>query len=281
MRRHGLLVAAAIVLLVNAVVLVRVAVNRTGEPNAVVTLTERELPLAWSSRSAEDSGVALRFDHSRSFYLAHDDDEEDAGDGEVLDQARLAALGFDVRLPADPDEAIRVTYRELSRRAFAVLELEGPRWSAWRRRVEARVAALDAEVARGKETVDEAARIRQRAADELHSGSRLFIVDAGLDAAALRRQYPDRRAHLILPAQVHPRLVGFDWKHHACQPPACRLGGSISLLTREPNVPKQLQDPLRQLTAVPGAAPRYLVDLTVGRNHEPWITAIRPLAAKQ
>jgi Domain of unknown function (DUF4824) len=276
MRWYGLPLAAAIVLLVNTVILARVAHNRTGEPDAVVTLSERELPRAWQATSLEDSGVALRFDVSRPFLLTQEDEE--SADSSTVDAAKLASLGFDVRLPPDPDEYARGHVRQLPRRAFAVLEAGGAHWAAWMARIEGRLASLDAEVASGKQTVEEANRLRQSAAVELRSGSRLFFVDVGLDADALRRQYPDRRAQLILPALVRPHLVRTDWRR-PCRPPECRLGGTIELLTSGVNVPKPLQGALLEQAGRTGEVPRYLVDLTVGRGHEPWITGIRPLLA--
>ena len=276
MRRYGLALAGAIALLVNAVVLARVAWNRSGEPDAVVTLTERELTLASMPPSREDSGVALRFDSSRYDGQVLPDDHDD--DATVVDAGKLASLGFDVRVPEQTDEASRVSYRELPRRAFAVLESDGARWAGWKRRVEARLATLDGEVASGQSTVEEAKLIRESAESLLRSGSRLFIVDVGLDADALRRQHPDRRAHFILPALVRPRLTGHEWKK-PCRPPECRLVGSVSLLSSELDVARSLQGPLLERVGSAATPPRYQVDLSVGRSHQPWITAIRPLAA--
>src|SRR5207245_9835380 len=47
MRRAGLLSALALIVVTNAIVLAGVLSNRRGEPDAILTLTERELPLGW------------------------------------------------------------------------------------------------------------------------------------------------------------------------------------------------------------------------------------------
>ena len=61
MTRTGMLAAAGLVVAVNAFVLGRAAMNRAG-PDSSMTLTERELPLAYSFPATESSGVALHLD---------------------------------------------------------------------------------------------------------------------------------------------------------------------------------------------------------------------------
>ena len=59
MKKYGLIAAIALIVLTNVVVLAGVAYNRSGEPDATVTLTERELNLAgsWRLEDREDSGA--------------------------------------------------------------------------------------------------------------------------------------------------------------------------------------------------------------------------------
>jgi len=56
MKRIGLIAALALIVLTNVIVLATVRHNRSGEPDATVTLTERELRL-WSN-SKENSAVS-------------------------------------------------------------------------------------------------------------------------------------------------------------------------------------------------------------------------------
>ena len=56
MKRHGWWVALAVVLLANTVALVGAALNRAGEPEAMLELTERELPRV--QRQDDDSGTS-------------------------------------------------------------------------------------------------------------------------------------------------------------------------------------------------------------------------------
>lgn len=61
MRRPGYLLAAALVVVVNGIVLAGVAYNRTGVPTARMVLTARELPVASSyfPHNSEDTGLSL------------------------------------------------------------------------------------------------------------------------------------------------------------------------------------------------------------------------------
>ena len=56
MRYGSLLVAATLVLLANTLALIHAARNRAGQPEAEITLTDREL---YYHRNLDDSGVAL------------------------------------------------------------------------------------------------------------------------------------------------------------------------------------------------------------------------------
>lgn len=56
MKHLSLAAAAGLILLANCVVLIHVARNRSGQPEAEMTLTERELSY---HRDSDDSGVNL------------------------------------------------------------------------------------------------------------------------------------------------------------------------------------------------------------------------------
>jgi Domain of unknown function (DUF4824) len=115
---------------------------------------------------------------------------------------------------------------------------------------------------------------REAAARELRTGSRLFIVDVGGDAAALRERYPDRSTHLIAPAKVTPYQYR-DQSATRCGRPRC-LGGHVSLLIEQVSVPWRLQRLLPGAQRHEDAPPRYEVVLRSGPRHEPWIEEIRP-----
>jgi len=285
-RARLLAAAAALVVVVNAVVLAGVAWNRTGEPDARLTLTERELRLERDERREENSGVSLVL-VTNDLRTALDEPWRHPGEawrhpGEAwLDARTLAALGFDVRpLPEDDgDEPARRYGRQPERRGYVVLQLGGSAWAAWEARAAGTVAAVEREVAAGKATADQLARQREWLARERRTASRLFPVAAGPDAAALRQAWPDRASFLVLPAAFG---VSYAYRERARPAERYQVEGAFRLLTGELQVPRRLQGalPRQALRHVDDRehAPRFEVILATGRRLEPWIEAVRPLA---
>jgi hypothetical protein len=116
------LVPVLLVAIVDAVMLLSAAANRTGPPDAQVTLTSRQL--ATTPASARDSARELVWtgngvDARRGILFGR------------LDAGKAPALGFDARPAA----------RQLNRRVFAALEFDGAR-------LQIVDAALDAETLR-------------------------------------------------------------------------------------------------------------------------------------
>ncbi|QKT02784.1 DUF4824 family protein [Ectothiorhodospiraceae bacterium 2226] len=273
MKRAGLLWALGLLVLVNGAVLAGAAWNRAGAPDAELLLTERELPLAYNWRSGENSGVRLALTLAR-----------EAGSPRWLDEGKLRELGF------EPQRFVREAARyktPLPRRAYVVLEFDGPAWAALvEERVEA-LARMPALVEAGKQTAEQLRHAERELARVRVAGSRLVPVDAGKEPAALRERYPDRSRYAIVPAEIrmlsHPQ-------------------GYISrLLTRSIHVPAPFHPALQAATARPHAGdaasdagrkgadpwqvaaydyrspPRYAVSLRYGQRNEPWIEDIRVL----
>ncbi len=280
MKVRGSVVAAGLVVAVNAFVLARVAWNRRAV-EASLALTEREMPVAYVSLESESSGVALRLNvnhwvpPSGSRYTP--DPELDPL--RWLDAGKLGAVGFDVSVPSDDEEAAIFVRRQLSRDAYAVLEYAGPAWDAYRKRISERFGLTDPDLASAPPPPRDGSD-REIAGRELRFGSRLFVVDVGTDAAALRARYPDRNVSLIAPAKVAMYLDPHP-PSGPC-PGSCRVRGWVSLLIDEVTVPLRLQRALPAGSRPRAAfgsdqAPRYEVALRSGTRHEPWIEAIVPL----
>jgi hypothetical protein len=281
MKRGGLLYALALVLVVNGIVLAGVAYNRSGEPDTVVQLTERELPL--ETHNQENSAVSLRLTLQRQ----HDDL---SGPFPWLDRGKLEELGFDCRTPPNaPDAGARYS-RALPRRTWLVLEYEGAAWQAWLLQARQRLA----ELARRDGKPEKESRSRDFEAKRLWqaitTGSRLFAIDAGNDPALLRKRYPDRQRCIITPALVRIQLL-----HTPDQEPRrpVRLTGYVQqLLGDSIQVPRELRDALASLGAPRQEhyfngqaeklfAPRYRVTLSYGKRYEPWVTALHRLNTAQ
>ena len=256
-RRYTLIAGVALILSVNAVVLAGVAYNRSGDPTSTLQLSERELRHGRLS-SKENSGVALNL----VWRVRHGNDAPDA---DWLDQAKLAALGFDVA----SERAERKYKRWRSKEVLLVLELDGP---AYRQALaRAQQKADDEEKLRlanpgNKEFERRAKRAREAAENEARQASRLFVVDAGLDVEALRAQYPDPTRSLIVRGQVRPQRVSRDRKDS--------LSGHISALSvAQINVPLEFQPALKRAAAIDKAA-SFSAMVAFGKRLEPWLVAL-------
>lgn len=273
MKRRALFAALGLLIAVNAVVLLGVARNRSGEPDALLTLTERELPLSWSFRHKENTGVSLHLNvNSASEEL------------KWFDEAKLAELGFDTRHFRRSD-SWRV-YREQPRKAFVVLEYDGEAWQRHRQRQLQEIENLAVQVREGKLKPEEAENRKKEKLFRLSVASRLFSIDVGSDPGVLRRRYADRSRYLILPAQVRMMV---DWERgSAGKEGEERLHGLVQqVLVDELHVPRRLHG---GLLALPGksrihpaytpfdardpARVGYRVQVAVGRRLEPWTKGI-------
>lgn len=278
-RWHTLFAGAALIILSNAIALSGVAVNRSGEPESRSMLRERELVLPYGGdRQAENSGLALRLNWR---ILDADDEYPDYGYSTSgarpawLDATRMAALGFHITSGKVTPEAREHFVRQLPRQVLVVLEFEGP---AWRQAVErartstARHAAAAAANPGSQEFAKKAKASRDGLSLEETHASRLFAIDAGLDAKALRARYPDRSRHLMLRGTVRPTVRQHDEQY--------RLAGYLSeIIIDQVNVPfalRPLLEPLRDIgrPAPTERTPRYQVQIAIGQRLEPWIESL-------
>ena len=251
MRGHGLWWVAALVLATTLGAWGLAVANRSGEPEAVLDLTERELRLP--AREADNSSLALGlvFERRRHGPVTGSGQPEIEGPG-WFDCAKLQAIGFDCRTPVSPEQARR--YRaQLSRTTYAALEYEGDAWQAQMRDAREPDAALD---------------------------THLVAIDVDNDPAALRRRHPDRRRVAIVEALASLRYVA-----NPGQPPFV-MGRVIAVAPAAINVPREWRASLEAFQAeqAPGVwppplrEPRYRVTVKWGRRLEPWIAGVQPLA---
>lgn len=277
--RLTLVAALALVLATNGVVLLDVSANRSGEPDAVATMTERELPLPLPyGMTKEDSGLALsvrwraegaRAQFNQYAYVVNTSPE-------WLGRDKLAELGFDVEADATTEEGARRYNRMLPRRALLVLEYDG---DAYRRTLdlveqhlleEEALAAANPGKGEFARRVDEARHSLDR---ERTVNSRLFVIDAGTDHDALRGKYPDATRYLIMGGQVRVVVV---------RPGTTPTGMIDGLDVGSLHVPLSVRRPLDALrrgssSGVREGPPRYAATVTVGRRLEPWISDVRSL----
>lgn len=281
-RRRTLGLGVAIIVVTNAVALAGVWWNRQPPADSTPTLSERELGLPWRGpRLRENSGLALDL---RWRVIDRESAEVgssfpfNSGTPRWLDGGRMATLGF---APGDvaSDAGRRRYLKQLPREAVLVLELAGPSWEyalARTREDAGRHAAAAAANPGSKEFAGRARRAQDALTREEGSNSRLFVVDAGRDPEALRRQYPDRSRFLLLHGIVRPAVRDSD----NGQPLAAgRIGNFRGVRIHLPHAQHATLEPFASgPTVQPVAGSRYEVSLAIGRRLEPWIVAVRPLS---
>jgi hypothetical protein len=237
-----ILLPAAVALLVVVAFIALAGWNRSGQPLVRLTLTERELQLVGMPRADadDDRGIELRIEHARR------DDPLDARNWLTEERLRAIGLGLDV-MPSAP-QAEDTYSRALPRIAWVAFEYDGNAWREVERRLELTTPAA-------------------RPANQLLAPSRLVPIDAAPDAESLAARYPT--GHLILRASIQLSYV-----------PPVRKGPLVYGWIREltpayVHVPREFR---AVLTTLPpsGEAPRYEVDITVGRLGIPFVTAVRP-----
>ena len=215
--RSSILIAGVgLILLTNAIALGGVAYNRSGEPESILRLTERELerPYDWGA-NRENSGLALTLrwrtlvesaDPAVNMYTGYAGAD---GSPKWLDEAKLIALGFDARSRSHSDRDWS-TDRILPREALLVLESNGPTYLRALERARqhaAREDTLSAANPNNEQMVRRAKSAKERLDGEENESSRLFVVDAGLDLAQLRSTYPDRSRYAIVRGEVRSRWI--------------------------------------------------------------------------
>jgi hypothetical protein len=233
MNNRGGLAAGLALVVANGVILLNVARNRAGNPDAVIRLTERELRSYVTQAEGAEEMLELRLTW-----------EPAAGPGTAttwFDRGRLEALGV-TGLPLADDTTWTPHCCQTLRPAYAVLELAGPAW-------ERRAAAAEARA------------------------TRLMAVDIGPDPWALRQRYPDRSIYLILPATYEADIVPPTRDTAgSILAPTVVTGRIAQLLPGTVHVPRPLRDSLLSLGAAKDDSTRkFAVNFKVGNRWEGWV----------
>jgi hypothetical protein len=266
MKNKLLLGALALIATINAIVLAGVASNRAGAPDAVLALTERELPQSWrSGRAHENTGIALELQYA---YDAYD----------WFDQSKLHAVGFDAdAFQAATARAYGNRKEPLPRKAYAVLEYEGPAWAARLRKKEAEIAGISAGLGAGEYTRQDLERAQRSLEEMRETESRLVPIDVGLDPAALRARYPDASRYLITAAEVRMHIGYSDPKRRG---EGHAQGNITRLLTSPIHLPRRFHATLVQATRRQPAIlqpPRYTATVRYGTRFEPWVVDLQAI----
>ena len=284
MKARALIGTAAVLLaLTNVAVLGGAAYNRLGTPESTLLLSERELGPQWSwgLQTEENSELLLQLLFRTERIPAGEGPD---GEGPLyplatraapwLDRAKLKQLGFDVEAQPGSEEGAARYRRMQGRDLVLVLELEGPahaRALAAARDHAAKLAAAAAANAADGELENRAQLAQDRLRREEQEDSRLFVVDAGHDAAALRQQYPDRTRYALVRGRVVPVVVG--------EAASAKLYGMVTeVFCDSINVARQFRSaipfgPGDNVMVLPAKRSPFQVSMAFGKRLEPWIVA--------
>ena len=273
MRRFGICLALALVVVVSGVVLVGVYFNRHGQPDADMNLTERELSLG--PMDEENSVVTLHLN-----WRAPVGDKSD-----WFGPDKLKDVGFDCDVPASAPEARMRYAKMLPRKAFAVFEYAGAAWKAHLAKEREQLAELASGLAEGTVTRKQLETAQRSLEWDEVAGSRLYVVDVGKDPRKLRGRYNDAKRYIVAPVLVRLQLDA----------PLGKLTGSIEkVLSDTVQVPADMvrglgklggrggeggrwSYPMRQAPDGKPQPARYAVRLCYGKRFEPWVVAVWPL----
>ena len=277
-RRAAQLAGVALILLTNAVALGGVWWNRSGDPDSVLALSERELRLE-TRPGSENSGLALAL----QWRAVPPDDPEAAFGARTwadrttspawLDRDKMQALGF-ARAPESDEPHAK---RDRGREVFIVLELDGPAYQALRTRLHAlaerEIALLELDP-QNEEFARRAQHAREYLADE-GQRSRLFAVDAGLHRAELRADYPDRSRYAIVRAEIAPM-----YRAGKADGPQGFIRNVRPGIIHLPFAHRAgFEFALEASAATRGKLPAFTAELAFGKRLEPWLRDIRLQAA--
>jgi len=264
----------------NIVVLSGVASNRAGAPEALITLTERELQLPYRVYE-ENSGLALRI--KWRVLTKKEDGSKFVGwrSPAWLNAEKLKELGFTTDTSASSEDIKDHHKLSIPKEVFIVLENNG---DAYREAVKVAEEALEREEGlfklkrSDKKLRDSFKRAEKQLERERLAESRLFAIDAGLDARQLREKYGDRTRFIISKGLVTSRY-GYDNRKEV-------FGDIMQLSISSISVPLKYRKMFESIlgrdksTQDKFGPPRYEVELAYGSRLEPWIVSVHLLDNK-
>jgi len=268
-----------------------VAYNRSGEPDAVVELTQRELGTPYQSGFyRENTGLQLHLNCriASSTSAAYAGYYGCSGTPAWLDRDKLIQLGFDLDTYEADKDTSWLKDKILAKEAYVVLEYDG---QAYQQALANAAKKLADETALRDNNPDKKEFERRAEAantqwqNEQTVYSRLFVIDTGSDKDTLRSQYPDGHRYIILPAVIRPYWDRSNNKHE--------WSGTISeLQLTHINVPLEQRqafyasaepnniENIQSLTTMQDSkirSPQYKARIAFGKRGEPWLMDVEAM----
>ena len=270
----------------NIFVISGVIYNRSKGPVTLIELTERELQLPYWTND-ENSGLALQLEwrtigrDKNDFYLGSWDSPT------WFNEIKLKELGFDIENTNSFVYSSEYYKVPIPKKAFVVLEYDGKLYKEALKRAEKNFEKekniLKADIESNSNDFEWA---ETHLRDERESETRLFAIDAGLDANKLKEQYNDQTRFIVVPGIVKMRCNYNDKKDNEAP-----VGYISRLCVEKIHVPLKYRktfDPImskekpkkykfnisqRHISNLP----RYKVKLAYGKRFEPWIQSVQAI----
>lgn len=253
------MVAFALLIMTNIVVLLGVYLNKSGEVTSEMTLTQRELKVPYYI-SKENNSMSLRviyrvLNKGTYSHLSY-----------WLDSVKLKKLGFDTDKYLSVNYKIKIPKKEV----FIVLEYNG---ESYKKSLESakedlaeKQALYNANKNSSNKKMDYESAKRDLTSEKI-SASRLFAVDAGLDYDMLRQKYASKSDYMIVKGLVRVRV------NHKLK--------TLDAYTEELSIEK-IHLPYKFKHILKGIKPskfyekpKYKVKVKYGSRYEPWISSVK------
>lgn len=289
MKQYGLMAALGLILLTNVFVFAGVFYNQSGEPEAELLLTERELPL--QRQEKENTGMFLSLEWKMPGFQAPGfyNSKPNWFNKDILEE-----LGFKTNHPLQGTNSHSYYRHQLPRTAWIVLEYDGPSWVQWtedaRKYIQEKKLKLESETDESK--IKASQRMIDQVSHQLIAHTHLFAIDAGPDPELLRQKYTDRRTHIISEGIVRANISYYRNTDSKNKKGQAYLNGYIKEVMIDSihvpnsfrgffqqNAPRRTFSPyyLPKDKSPEDLKPRYTVNLKYGKKYQPWISNIKPL----
>ncbi len=271
--RKLFLLAFILIVVTNLIILSGVFLNRTTGETREITLTQRELNTPYRSFK-ENSGLSLRINWRTLNADSNQIHSYDSRRPAWFTVEKLEALGFEIADHPQEADKSRTSYKEpVTKEVYIVLEYKGQAYEHSLKRAEAALKEeedllhLSSGSKRVRKNAEEA---QERYKREQVNKSRLFAIDAALDAETLKEKYSDQSQYIIAKGLVKP-VYNYQTK---------RVNGRIDTLTiTNIHVPLEYHQIFNTISAKNISkqtivSPDYTVTLAYGSRYEPWIVDI-------
>lgn len=259
------ILAFALIIISNIVILYGVFNNRTGLPSSEVSLTERELKLPYQNRN-ENNAISLRLNWRTQNNFSYNNHNT-----LWLTTQKVKSLGFDIENDFKKNNETDF-FESIQKEVFIVLEYDGKSYQDALALAKKRVEELQKPNSTEKKDKKKLESAIKELKNEQFNHSRLFAIDADIDSKILRSKYQDTSKYIITKGLIKVRHTdeGID--------------GYISGLSiKEIYVPLEHSNFLKSLRSIRNynnkkvIKPRYIVTLKYGTKFEPYITSVKEL----